>query len=391
MAGLFGTRVAWQRVVAIATVQSAITLMWLVYRLYLGDMLAVWGYGEGFTAKLLLVELMLAIGIEPVFGWLSDRQQQFLGSRLPLITLGVILAAGFFLGLPLLVILGFSFGKVLFPGLAIAWALAMTMFRTPIMVLLLKSAPAQELPLAVGVLSMTAGLMALISGKLKPFLLDLGAINCFLLGSVVLLGASAWLRLYVKPPAPLPETEPPTMTPLSLRELLAIAVIGATIAHGSQMLQKASALVFTGSFGVTMNLLLALAALPMGFAARRWRNQPLMAIALGGLALLLWLTPEFVMVTVLMPLVLVLWVLCLATVKNGVLPFIFATVNGRWAGLAIGIYFGMTGFVSKLLPQFMSLEPLTFAQSTGILAFLVAMVVTAFPFIRRQPTSGNEV
>ena len=89
--------VLWRRVWGIALVQGSVTLMWITYRLYLGDLLKGWGFSPEFVVGLLTFEMVLGVVMEPLFGALSDRQQQNLGTRFPLISLGVILAAGFFL------------------------------------------------------------------------------------------------------------------------------------------------------------------------------------------------------------------------------------------------------------------------------------------------------
>jgi Na+/melibiose symporter-like transporter len=185
----FNVGIAWGRVGAIALVQAAITLLWLVYRLYFGDLLAGWGFSEAFTTQLLTVEMVLALIMEPIFGSLSDRQQQRLGSRGPLIVLGIILTAAISIGFPLFAALNLNVGKVLLPSLAIIWALAMTIFRAPIYALLAISASRQGLPLAMGFLMMTGGFTNLLKDPLKPLLLGLGPISCFAIASLGLMSA----------------------------------------------------------------------------------------------------------------------------------------------------------------------------------------------------------
>ncbi len=192
--------VLWRRVWAIALVQGSVTLMWLIYRLYLGDLFKSWGFSEQFTVGLLTFEMVLGVVMEPLFGALSDRQQRSLGTRFPLIALGVILSAGSFILIPLVFLLPITTaGKFLLPLVAIAWALAMTLFRSPTMVLIGKCAPMNQLPLAMGILSLVGGTIATFRKPISAFLLNLGSLPCFLLGSVVLIGASLFLSRVLPP------------------------------------------------------------------------------------------------------------------------------------------------------------------------------------------------
>ncbi|WP_030007704.1 MFS transporter [Picosynechococcus sp. NKBG042902] len=371
--------ILWRRVMAIAAIQAAISLMWIAYRAYLGTLLGGWGFSEDFTAQLLTVEVLLAVVMEPVFGALSDRQQRFLGSRLPLISLGVILAAAIFIGLPILGALQLPLRWVL-PAVAIAWALAMTMFRTPIYVLLLKSTPSRaELPLAISVLTMVIGVMGVLKPSIQNGLLAVGALPAFLAGSVTLLIASLCLGLVLpKPAAPLIE-EAPTPSPLPWLGFVQTILMAIAFTWGSAIVLQRWLDLFGSipltlgiSVGQGLNLLVAILAIPVGWLTLRWQRYPLLGVAFGWLTVILLLllgTPAqdggYVVIAL-------LWAWALATVRNGTLPYIFKTIPGDWAGLGIGIFFGISGLAGMVLSQWVPAEANRLQGLIGVVCLAIA-------------------
>ncbi len=391
--------IAWGRVVAIAAVQSSLTLMWITYRAYLGDMLGSWGFPEDFTANLLTVEFVLALFMEPIFGLLSDQQQRKLGSRAPLIVLGVILSSVTFVALPIIATLQLSF-TLLLPLAAIAWALAMTTFRTPIYVLLLKSAPMAELPLAISILTMTGGLMGLISGNIKETILSWGAIPAFLVGSITLLAASTFLK-FLMPPLQAPaDDQPPENPALPWDGVFRTMLIAIALAWGTRIFMGNFSDVFSqGVFGAEtnwmplLNFLLALAAVPIGWLWRQWRDYPLLAIALSGLSFTLIFLLASPGLAWLYILVAIFWIFAFATVRNGTLPYIFATVPGRWAGFGIGVYYGVSGLANNLFPRIFAPENTAALQGVvGVCALAIAAGLALMPFLPKASKDlGNEV
>lgn len=143
-------KVLWIKVWGIAAVQGSITLTWVIYNLYFPLLLVDLGFKKELAIAILIIENLLASIIEPIFGWLSDRQQRLVGSKVPLISWGIISASVLFLIFPWLVIFNseqFSF-KWLLPIVAIIWAGAMAIFRAPTMTLLGRCATNDALPQA---------------------------------------------------------------------------------------------------------------------------------------------------------------------------------------------------------------------------------------------------
>jgi len=187
--------VLWMQVGGLALVQGAIALTWVIYGLYLPQLLSQFGFPKEFTIQLLIVENLLAIALEPIMGAQSDRMQQWIGSRFPFIAAGVLLAAGFFIAIPTVVV--FGGGAVMhwvLPAVTIAWAMAMTIFRSPILCLLGRYAVATKLPQAASALTLMGALAGALGTLANQWVLSLGAIAAFAIGSFGLLAAIGVLR-----------------------------------------------------------------------------------------------------------------------------------------------------------------------------------------------------
>jgi hypothetical protein len=128
--------------------QGAITLLWVVYNLYLVQILTQLGLSQELAVGLLVIENLLAMVVEPLMGSFSDRRQHQIGTRLPLISLGAVLAAGLFGVIPTVLVVGQGPLRWGLPLLLIAWATAMAVFRSPALSLLGRYALGTQLPQA---------------------------------------------------------------------------------------------------------------------------------------------------------------------------------------------------------------------------------------------------
>ncbi|WP_235107804.1 hypothetical protein [Acaryochloris sp. 'Moss Beach'] len=189
-------RILWLQVFALALVQGAIVLMWVIYNLYLGKLLGEFGFTSVFVTGILLLENGLAMLMEPLMGNYSDRAQRWLGSRFPFIAAGVILASGLLMATAVLVTFSQPEGvfRWLLPILLVAWAISMTVFRSPALSLLSRYAFGSGLPQAASVLTVMGAIAGAMGPLANKYILELGPGIAFGLASLILLGAAAILR-----------------------------------------------------------------------------------------------------------------------------------------------------------------------------------------------------
>mgnify|MGYP002654838959 CR=1 FL=1 len=99
--------ILWRQTIAVGTMQSAMSLAWLLYRLYLPALLAQVGLA-GTEVAVLAAETILACAIEPMAGRLSDRWRVQVGTRFPLVAAVFVAAAAVTIALPLFLLTGLA-------------------------------------------------------------------------------------------------------------------------------------------------------------------------------------------------------------------------------------------------------------------------------------------
>ncbi|AFZ22946.1 Major Facilitator Superfamily transporter [Cylindrospermum stagnale PCC 7417] len=372
--------ILWVQVWVLALLQGAITLTWLIYNSYLPKLLTQFGFPASLAVGILVVENALAVVMEPLMGGLSDQTKRSLGSRFPFISAGVILASALFIAIPCIVtfIPPAEVIRWILPIAMVAWALAMTVFRSPAIALLGKYSTPKELPLAVSFVTLAGGIIGAFKGIANNFILSLGPIFAFAIASFILLAAAAVLRYLNPPEIPTDEHHAETAN-LPFQPLSLIFATGFSIAWGSRLLMDALGKVLKSQFNtddisllmLSIGLALAFAALPAGFCATKIGNRQAMLYGIG-LTILAILVLPYMRAQIA---IIFFIVIGFSLIVNGVIPFILGLVPQRWAGLGIGIYFGgfslaMSVFALVFPP---GITPVV-AAVAGALAFLVAGV-----------------
>ncbi|MEH2174783.1 MFS transporter [Nostoc sp.] len=377
--------ILWVQVWVLAAVQGAITLSWLIYNIYLPQLLTQFGFPASLAVGLVLVENALGAVLEPVMGGLSDQARRWVGTRFPFISVGMILASALFIAIPCVVSLIplTTVMRSLLPILLVAWALAMTIFRSPVMCLLgMYSTPAQ-LPLAVSFVTLTGGLIGAFRPISYKFILSLGPVYTFAIGSFVILGAAAVLRLVNPPEAPIDRHQAETVK-LPLEKLALILGTGFGVAWGIRFLMDVLGKVLKTQLNtdnidmqmVWIGIAIAIASIPAGIFAVKIGNSQAM---LCGICAIIPSLLIMISLGAQIPIVVVI-VASFSLIVNGAIPFALGLVPQRWAGLGIGMYFGGFALAMSLFgvifPQLQQITPFIGAVG-GALAFFLAGVCIA--------------
>ena len=381
-----GASILWAQVCGLALVQGAIALTWVIYNLYLVQLLESFGFPKALATGLLIIENLLAMVMEPLMGSFSDRFQHQVGSRFPLITVGVVLAAGCFLAIPTVLVWGQGpLLRWVLPLMLVAWALAMTVFRSPALSLLGRYAFRTQLPLAAGILALVGGLAGAMGPLASQFILDLGPMMAFSIGSGVLIIAAIALGLVgpnrdVADAAPLPGG----IGALPWGRLLWVFGTGVGVTLGFRLIMGTFPMVLKAQVPDsnpatvmgTIFVTLALTAIPAGALAVRLGNRRAMMMGLGAMALVC--AAVVAIHSTAMGMVLAaLFGGAFSLVSNGTIPFALSIVPAEKAGLGTGIYFSGGALASSLFGALFggasALSPgLGASLSTG--AFLLAAI-----------------
>jgi len=380
-------QVLWLQICGLAMVQGAITLSWVIYNFYLPKLLVQFGFPKSLAISLLILENALAVFMEPLMGSLSDNNQRWFASRFPFITVGVLLSSALFIAIPCVVtfVPPTTVLKYILPVLVVAWALAMTVFRSPVLSLLGRYAMPKSLPMAASVLTLIGGTIGSFRIAANNLLLSFGPVITFAFGSFVLLSSAAILR-FIHPPAivsdePVDRHQAALPPPISIQALGLIFILGGSFAWGYRLLLDGVSKflkVQLNSDNIQLQMVLfgmtvAIAALPAGLIAKKIGNRKAMVGGIGIAILLMLLLPVFgANIIILAPLA-----IAISFILNGTIPFALEMVPAHRGGLGIGMYFGGVGLAMSIFgsvftkPQAITPE---FAVVIGAIAFLIAFV-----------------
>jgi MFS family permease len=385
------SEILWRQIWGLAALLAAIIFSWMAYRIYQPKILQKLDFVE-LTAWLGIMQGLLAAFIEPLIGAFSDRIQRNLGSRLPMISVGVILAGVIFAATSLLVQQNLQGGiRWILPVLMTVWVMAIIAFRSPAIALLRQFAPVAELPQANAVLLIVFGLIGAIAPVLDDFLKKIGASITFMLGAIALIIGACILQSFTPvhkfDPSTLDRDAPCRVSP-QLLALIFVVGLGAGFEVNLLMsifpkVLQAQLPSFKAEYiASTILLLSAIASVPLGKFTALLGADHAMLFGLGTMTGLMGLTLLNDSRIQALGIILAFGV-SFGLVFISMIPLALSMLAPSHAGLGTGLYFsgGGAGFVlvSILMKQ------------TGIIpigAFLLAevafLVVVVCIFLSRK-------
>ncbi len=389
----------WKLLITLAVIQGLFTLSWVIYRAHLVSVLTQSGFSEQAAPQLLLIEALIAIALEPLIGALSDRTELH-GSRTPWIAIGLCGSAGLFIAIAAWVVLGQPTNALSnaprweIIGLLLAWAIAMSVFRTPALALLKQATSTRYLPQAASLLTLAGGLAGATAAA-TPIIRNWGVVLSFGIAALLLGGTWIALNAYLLPNArPSESTErvaiaqPPSLLSLGLIFGLGFTttwVLRIVVESFPKLLQTRLPDLNPALMIALIFITLALTALPSGIAAVHFGNRRVMLIGLGALMASLGLmtvptSPAMAIVAA------VALGISFGLVSNGTLPFTLSSVSETNAGLAVGMFFGGAATAVSCLGLFgkVLLQSANSPVWLGGLALLIAALCLTVPLQSNQ-------
>jgi hypothetical protein len=130
------TAILWRQVWGLGALLAAIIVSFMAYGFYQPKILKDLGFVD-LAGWLGIAQGLLGVAIEPLIGGISDLILRRVGSRLPMISVGVTLAGLIFVVVGLLLQGNLPVGmRWLVPVLMTVWVVAMIIFRGPAIALL---------------------------------------------------------------------------------------------------------------------------------------------------------------------------------------------------------------------------------------------------------------
>jgi MFS family permease len=387
----------WLPLCALALVYGMFTLGWMVYRVHLPSQMTQAGFSEAAAPRLLFIEALLAITVEPLAGAFSDRTNRHQGTRLPIISTGMGLAAVLFI-----VFSAFTWAEPtiairwVLVSLLVIWSIAMGCFRSPALALLKRYAPTLKLPQAASLLTVAFGLAGAATPLATPWVLNLGLPMSFTLMALLIVLSALWLRrmnpdtlVAAKPTESLNSTQPRSTVALTR-----IVGLGFTSALAFRLAIEIFPKVLKAQVpGIYPPLLVglvfitvAIAAFPIGKFAVRLGNSRTMQLGVVSTALFLGLMAlsHSSMSGIMVALGLGVG---FSLILNGTLPFTLEQVPPEHAGLGIGLFFAGVATAGSLMMGFLG-KPGVLLPAEAIILGIGALLGVAFCIGSRQHESA---
>ncbi|OLP17477.1 hypothetical protein BST81_16060 [Leptolyngbya sp. 'hensonii'] len=369
--------VLWRQVWGLAALLAAIVFSWMVYGFYQPRILEQLGF-SGLAAYLGVIQGILGAGIEPIVGIGSDRMMQRIGSRLPLIAVGVTLAGIIFVLASLLLQVQVPVAmRWLIPVLMTLWVIAMIIFRGPAIALLMQFAPTSKLPRASSILVFVFGLVGALGPLLGSLIQALGTSLTFALGAIVLL-AGAMLLWSTNLQTPLPPMTSVGPSPSAWQSTLIFGVgvgVGLEVNFLLRCFPTVLQPLIRGSnadyIAAAILLVSALVALPIERVTRKLGLRNAMLTGLGTMVALMGVALQTSDPGLAIALTLGFGV-ALGLLFITQIPFTLALVPPTEAGWGTGLYFGGMGAATALVSLLL--------QSASAFPSMSALVGSAIGF-----------
>jgi hypothetical protein len=380
----------WGSVLALAGLHGAVTIAWVVYNLYVVELLVRAGFDAYLATVLLTVEGLAGSVLEPLSGSLSDRTRSGLFRRFFLVMGGVVVASLLFVALPLVAVSARPGPATLLPALLIAWSCAMAVFRAPALSLLGRYARPGSLPLAASVLTAAAGLVGAAAPAARAWLLSLGPMPTFAAASAALLLSALVVRAMERGSGGPPLAEEPAPTPdrAATRAAWFLFLVGTSASLAFRFLVDGLPRAGAGPGAAARTIVTAfflgtaVASIPLGrLALGRLGGGPVTAVGLAALIVGVAVTPMLDRAGAVL-LCAALLGAALAAVQNGLFAYSLSAVRIGRAGLGMGLLLGGSGLALGLFNLLLAVRRPAPATSLLAAAGFYALTLLLLPGVR---------
>lgn len=142
----------------------------------------------------------IALFMNPLMGSKSDKTWTRFGRRMPYIIIGIPLAAGFLIGLPVVAAVPGFLGLAGLVILILCFDIAMAIYRAPVVAMMPDFTPPEKRSPANGVINLMGGIGSIIAFVAGSFLFDINPILAFGVTAGIMLICLLILVLFIREP-----------------------------------------------------------------------------------------------------------------------------------------------------------------------------------------------
>ncbi len=178
--------ILWRQLWGLAILQLAVGWGWQIYSAAQPIILTEFNL-MAVAGLLTLVPGLLGLTLDPFMGRLADQIQRRVGSRLPMLNVGVILTSLIFVAVALSLQTDWLYLiRWIIPLMMVAWVTTMKIFQNPSISLIKGYAIPRELPHAMAILTIGASLVSATRPFSYALVAQLGPSLSFFLGGLIL-------------------------------------------------------------------------------------------------------------------------------------------------------------------------------------------------------------
>ncbi|MFX0168160.1 MAG: MFS transporter [Candidatus Hodarchaeota archaeon] len=176
--GFFTTGISW-------SVFNSLAPLWL--QLTIGNALPGFIFVSLLAGFIMGVDNFIAIIMNPLMGSRSDKTWTRFGRRMPYIIIGIPLAAGFLIGMPIAVILPGLFGFLGLVILILGFDIAMAIYRAPVVAMMPDFTPPEKRSPANGIINLMSGVGSIIAFVIGLLLFDINQLLAFGIVAIIMI------------------------------------------------------------------------------------------------------------------------------------------------------------------------------------------------------------
>ncbi len=183
-----GNELKWPEVLSLAGLNAAIVISWIAYHEYQPVLIERFNFSD-LAGFLILAKAIILVIIPPFAGWLADLILRRNGKYFTMFTVGIGSTAMVFMVVATIIGAGqLSPVRDFLPFMIVIWLVAMNLFISPANSMIEAFAPAQKLPVVMGVLFLTTEMLY----ALEPVIINLihffGDTITFVVGGILIAG-----------------------------------------------------------------------------------------------------------------------------------------------------------------------------------------------------------
>jgi MFS family permease len=178
----------WPEVLSLAGLNAAVVISWIAYHEYQPVIIEKYNL-QSLATFLVVTKAIVLVLIPPVAGWLADIILKKNGKYFTIFSVGIGSTAMIFMVVASILGAGpLSAMKAFLPYMIILWLIAMNLFISPANSMIEAFAPANKLPMVMGVLVLTTELIYALEPLVISLVRFFGDTLTFIVGGVLIAG-----------------------------------------------------------------------------------------------------------------------------------------------------------------------------------------------------------